>query len=619
MLLKRAVAAQRIPEKKLERAHAEKIAMAEMRGKLIKRDYSRGHPAEVRIRLPADWHKAFLDGSIPVTCVAVLEGGGNPVPLDYIAQRKIALKPGRVDDMLLFVLEDIQSGDMTKPVVLTKADFVGIIDMLGIHGRPLYQSGGNPIRVEKTELESKLVVDMDRETGEILLMLTTDIPGAPEGSVPDYIVFGNKGFAYLDGVLWPLKSVLPGLYQKVYQETIAIPRKGTFSFIKNELSLLEKLMPLHREIDFDLFLMQPAIPHFSLRIRGNGASISMTLFANYDGAVSVSAAAPDPGADFSIPDETDFYLYYVRNLEVEKHAIKKLRDMRIVADSGTSISPLTGERIVLNFLGTQMPALERAGWSVQMDNDISSYYLGLNRTVPVVEIEQTKNANSFEIGYAFRVVNGKRNVNPTDIHRAIQMHESFVRLGKDIVLFDRIAIEDLRDALRDCNSEPGTRPGFVRISNVHAPYIKSSLDALDKTSIRVRSAPQEWKVYADKHNRLTKVSQVSLEEPLRSILRPYQKDGVAWLRFLESNRLGGILADEMGLGKTLQALTWLGLERFNPEHRGKPALVVCPTSLVDNWVHESLHFTPDLKIIAMSGAQRHENFENLEKYDLIIT
>ena len=318
----------------------------------------------------------------------------------------------------------------------------------------------------------------------------------------------------------------------------------------------------------------------------------MTLFANYNKAVSVAAAAPDPRGDFSIPDEEDFYLYYVRNMDAEKQAVKKLRDMHIVADSGTSISPLSGERSVLNFLGTQMPVLERNGWSVQMDNEISSYYFSLNRTIPVVEIEQAKGAGSFEIGYAFRVVNGRANVSPTDIHRAIQMHESFVKKGDDLVLFDMAAIEDLRDALRDCNSVPGTRPGFVRISNVHAPYIKASLDALDKTSIRIQTVPQDWKTFADKHNRLAKIMPVILDEPLKSILRPYQKDGIAWLRFLESNRLGGILADEMGLGKTLQTLTWLALERFHPEHRGKPALVVCPTSLVDNWVHEARHFIP---------------------------
>ena len=150
------------------------------------------------------------------------------MPLEYIAQRGIALRPGRVDDMILFVLEDIQ-GDMTKPLVLTKADFVGIIDMLGTHGRPVYRSGGNPLRIETTELESKLVVDLDRDTGEILLMLTTDIPG-PRGQRPDTLS-SQQRFSHFDGVLWPLTSVLPGLIRRSIR-TIAIPRKGRVVYQK---------------------------------------------------------------------------------------------------------------------------------------------------------------------------------------------------------------------------------------------------------------------------------------------------------------------------------------------------------------------------------------------------
>src|SRR5690606_28099145 len=42
---------------------------------------------------------------------------------------------------------------------------------------------------------------------------------------------------------------------------------------------------------------------------------------------------------------------------------------------------------------------------------------------------------------------------------------------------------------------------------------------------------------------------------LRADLRGYQKQGVAWLSFLQKAGLGALLADDMGLGKTLQALT----------------------------------------------------------------
>ena len=41
---------------------------------------------------------------------------------------------------------------------------------------------------------------------------------------------------------------------------------------------------------------------------------------------------------------------------------------------------------------------------------------------------------------------------------------------------------------------------------------------------------------------------------LTSVLRPYQKLGVEWLKFLYENDLAGLLCDDMGLGKTHQAM-----------------------------------------------------------------
>lgn len=37
-------------------------------------------------------------------------------------------------------------------------------------------------------------------------------------------------------------------------------------------------------------------------------------------------------------------------------------------------------------------------------------------------------------------------------------------------------------------------------------------------------------------------------------LRPYQREGVSWLHFLNKYNLHGILCDDMGVGKTLQTI-----------------------------------------------------------------
>ena len=86
---------------------------------------------------------------------------------------------------------------------------------------------------------------------------------------------------------------------------------------------------------------------------------------------------------------------------------------------------------------------------------------------------------------------------------------------------------------------------------------------------------------------------------LNATLRPYQVDGFRFLAYLATNNFGGILADDMGLGKTIQSLTYL-LWLFNEHKKSggikKPALVVCPKSVLDVWASEANKFAPNLTV-----------------------
>jgi superfamily II DNA or RNA helicase len=104
----------------------------------------------------------------------------------------------------------------------------------------------------------------------------------------------------------------------------------------------------------------------------------------------------------------------------------------------------------------------------------------------------------------------------------------------------------------------------------------------------------------------------------KATLRPYQRDGLAWLDFLGTAGLGGILADDMGLGKTVQVLAHI----LGEKQRGRlqqPALVVAPTSLVGNWQGEAARFAPTLKVLVIHGAARADRYDEIASHDLIIT
>lgn len=91
-------------------------------------------------------------------------------------------------------------------------------------------------------------------------------------------------------------------------------------------------------------------------------------------------------------------------------------------------------------------------------------------------------------------------------------------------------------------------------------------------------------------------------EAFLGTLRPYQVRGYSWLAFLRQWGLGACLADDMGLGKTIQTLA---LVQRDWEVNGKqPVLLVCPTSVVNNWQKEAARFTPELPVLVHHGVGR---------------
>lgn len=83
------------------------------------------------------------------------------------------------------------------------------------------------------------------------------------------------------------------------------------------------------------------------------------------------------------------------------------------------------------------------------------------------------------------------------------------------------------------------------------------------------------------------------------------------------SRMGGlILADEMGLGKTLQIIALLQLD---PPPTRAPALIVCPTSLIANWVREIERFAPALVVMIHRGANRAGIYRELQVANVVIT
>ncbi len=105
---------------------------------------------------------------------------------------------------------------------------------------------------------------------------------------------------------------------------------------------------------------------------------------------------------------------------------------------------------------------------------------------------------------------------------------------------------------------------------------------------------------------------------LTAELRPYQRTGLGWMQRLREAGVGGILADDMGLGKTVQTIAFLCSEHA-AGRLDRPALVICPASVVGTWRRELERFAPALTIGVLHGADRERDAAVLSGHHVLIT
>ena len=109
---------------------------------------------------------------------------------------------------------------------------------------------------------------------------------------------------------------------------------------------------------------------------------------------------------------------------------------------------------------------------------------------------------------------------------------------------------------------------------------------------------------------------LALPPEFKGTLYPYQRDGVRWLNFISAEGLGGILADEMGLGKTIQIIALLVKEK--QENKGQ-ALIISPSTLLENWRREIAKFSAGLNVHIHKGQERTGFPDELRGHDVIVT
>ena len=384
------------------------------------------------------------------------------------------------------------------------------------------------------------------------------------------------------------------------------------------------------------FIEIPVSPKFYALVSGSRAALSIELDAYY-GDIDFPCCSTQPERTVYLEDPDDDLVRRVRSMKSEKDAVAALGKWGFEPGYGEGDFKLylTDPQKVLNFLGAGLPAIRRKGWRVDLSERLMALTDTMPSLVPVVKIKDATRGD-FDVNISFDAMG--REISPVEVQAAINRGDGYIMKDGAVVLLDNTAIDAMRSVFGDCALAKSDAPeGWFRVKGVYGSYVKSSLDLLDCIDLD-DTAAQRWREEAARQNDRNpdaKFEPIALG-PLDRTLRPYQKQGVYWMRFLEEAGLSGLLADEMGLGKTLQTLTWLSLPRCGggtpppqsleqsvrgrPAPAGtKPALIVCPTSLVRNWEAEAQKFTPWLKVLVVSGPNRADDFAKIPEADLVVT
>ena len=182
------------------------------------------------------------------------------------------------------------------------------------------------------------------------------------------------------------------------------------------------------------------------------------------------------------------------------------------------------------------------------------------------------------------------------------------------VQLDQKAVQDAQEAMADL--------GVDGLSSVEQKVGLEQAAHLDEDGLAKFVPSEELEQLRGRLDEFEGVEHTELPDGVCAEMRPYQLDGFSFLCHLAKFKLGGILADDMGLGKTLQTLAWL-LWLKNSRRKNaktKPALVVCPASVLHNWRRESERFTPRMKVLVLeSGQARHNLRKRIPDYDIVVT
>lgn len=421
---------------------------------------------------------------------------------------------------------------------------------------------------------------------------------------------GNPGW-HLDvteGMAWPLDERLSpaSLRRLLRSPTTAEP-------IERLLDLITTVLPrLSLELGSslpDLSLVADVVdlsPQFRLRAGGSVVHAEVSLRAAYgDLEVEVRADGISPPVLVQPPEKGSQRATCIRtDIVAQQNAVQGLLDLGLrPGEEGDGF--LAEGQAAIKFWAEGIQSLPKS-WDLYVPEEL----VGVRVSSRPLEMHAKVSSGVDWLSVQIAWESGGVGVDRREIERCLREGKKYVRLSDNSYApLDARQVQAMVDREVELLASAG-KTGKLPLSQ--AGRVQELLSQVPDAKVSVAT-----KALFKKLATLSEIKQVKKPRTLRATLRPYQEEGLSWLKFIHELGTGAILADDMGLGKTIQTIALLLLVK--QERKALHALIVAPTSVVGNWKREIEKFAKSLSTTLWHGSNRHDFQHELAESNVIIT
>jgi len=550
---------------------------------------SDGVRIELHIVLPPNLETSWEKNQVVVGFEAVRNGNRT---LASALDSNQTYRCSKMDRDVLEFGRELAGGKLPGMTILDRDHFLQLAGTLVGHPR-VTLARKTSIEISGEPLLPGLTTEMLEDGRWKISTDRSSLPGV-------WFVGSSRAWLWSELRLRPVSPGLPAAYLPLLREPITLSAEQGLNFVQRELTGLSSFFQFSAQANTGP-VIEPAVPEVIATFEGSLNQLGAKVQCRYDHRM-VTLGVTSPAETF-VYREGD--VMRSRNLAFERDCLRRIQDAGFTGPSTAGEYLLRGQNAILSFFARDLPQLQKE-WKVSVGSRFQHVTRSVERITPKLEIIGS-GEDWFDFSFSVESAGGQQ-FSTLEVQRLLQVGQSVLRL-KDgrLAILDTDGLEEFQAILRDCDPSQ-TRPGTYRIERSQAAYVDAAFGELAGASIQ---STREWENWTRAQRQLVPLASEPLGS-LEGILRPYQKEGVFWLRFLSRNGLGGILADEMGLGKTLQTLAFI-------RTLDGPSLVVCPSSLLFNWVREAQKFVPELKVLCIEGADRSKLFSRILESNLVLT